>query len=984
MVPGNGDRVDVPATTDVEAFVRRGFALEQTDPDGAEGHYERALEMNPSHVGALLGRATIEYRRGELDRAAQDLDCVLELDEGNVQARRLRGLTFESLRLYDAAVRDYELVAATAPSADAFRNLGDAHVGMDALTEAEIDYTHALQFDAGYVSGFYGRACVRGQLRRFEEAIKDFDRVLELEPSHTAARRLRAYTYGSLGEIESALRDYDIVLDGAPDPETYAERAELHWMQSEMDLALDDFDHAVELAPEWTFLLQQRGHLLLATGDYERALDDLDRVIAEDATNVEARRLRGIAREALGRMNDALADYDAVVSAGPSADSLSNRAGTKFALMDSDGAETDYTSALELDGEHLAAYMGRGRVRGDRGDLEGAVRDFSAFLEREPENLEAHRLRGVALGLLGRHAEAASDHRAVAEKAPAPGAFCNLADSLVELDELDEARRLYERALDLDQNLVRALLGRGYVLALTNELERAQGVLSQALTLEPENPEARTLRGLVLESLGRAEEALADLDVAVRVAPTTVRLNRRASVLLALDRFDEAERDLARMLELDPDNADANVGLGRLFAVRADYLGAHEAFDAAIAIDPLNPEAYVGRGDAVAALGEYEQAVSDYDSALELRSGDAEALRRRSAARARIAGSFQERGLVGLAVETYVAALADLDQALEVAAADPALHAERAIILRLLGAFDYAVEAASDGLQHADNDENNALWLLGEQGDSLRAWGEELRLTDRLVESLKVLMTARQRLTDEEGVPAWLPELTGLTLMALGRHEEAVSELEQASRIDEPNLTALNGLGEALYKVGAYDRALEVFERLLELGDENPAISGWAQVGAGLARRALGDTAEARRVLDASLGPASVGDYVERGRRLAAFGEDELAGASLREAVARGPDVSSALNELAWYLVQHSASGERLEQARELAERAVAATTDLGERYGAADTLGWILYRLGRVEDALGQLAEANRLHPYDLAVRQHVAEVTAALATMA
>ena len=89
----------------------------------------------------------------------------------------------------------------------------------------------------------------------------------------------------------------------------------------------------------------------------------------------------------------------------------------------------------------------------------------------------------------------------------------------------------------------------------------------------------------------------------------------------------------------------------------------------------------------------------------------------------------------------------------------------------------------------------------------------------------------------------------------------------------------------------------------------------------------------------------------------------------LRSIIARDPEHADALNALGYTLADRT---DRFEEARELVERALALAPD---RYHIVDSMGWVLYRLGRYEEAADHLRRSYAMEPHP-EVAAHLGEV--------
>ena len=132
---------------------------------------------------------------------------------------------------------------------------------------------------------------------------------------------------------------------------------------------------------------------------------------------------------------------------------------------------------------------------------------------------------------------------------------------------------------------------------------------------------------------------------------------------------------------------------------------------------------------------------------------------------------------------------------------------------------------------------------------------------------------------------------------------------------------------------------------------------------------------EAMTVLDAALGAYPEQADLLYARALVAERIDRLdiLERDLRAIIARDPDHAEALNALGYTLADRT---DRYEEALELVERALALEPD---RYHIVDSMGWVLYRLGRHEEAAEHLRRAHEGEP-DPVVAAHLGEVLWAL----
>jgi tetratricopeptide (TPR) repeat protein len=99
------------------------------------------------------------------------------------------------------------------------------------------------------------------------------------------------------------------------------------------------------------------------------------------------------------------------------------------------------------------------------------------------------------------------------------------------------------------------------------------------------------------------------------------------------------------------------------------------------------------------------------------------------------------------------------------------------------------------------------------------------------------------------------------------------------------------------------------------------------------------------------------------------IGQLDVLEEDLRAILEREPENAQALNALGYTLADHT---DRYEEAHELIERALALNPD---DFYILDSMGWVLYRLGRLGEAIEYLKRAREIKD-DPEVAAHLGEV--------
>lgn len=131
---------------------------------------------------------------------------------------------------------------------------------------------------------------------------------------------LRAQTYIAAKDDERAMQDYDKALQLFPDfPQALVSRGTLFARAGQHERALADYDHAIRVAPKDAYAWRSRcKERLILNKDIDGALADCNEAVRLKSGYAEGLVLRGAVYVTLGRCTEAKADFDAAVKADPS------------------------------------------------------------------------------------------------------------------------------------------------------------------------------------------------------------------------------------------------------------------------------------------------------------------------------------------------------------------------------------------------------------------------------------------------------------------------------------------------------------------------------------------------------------------------------------------------------------------------------------------------------------------------------------------
>ncbi|MFI7501349.1 tetratricopeptide repeat protein [Streptomyces sp. NPDC049687] len=379
--------------------------------------------------------------------------------------------------------------------------------------------------------------------------------------------------------------------------------------------------------------------------------------------------------------------------------------------------------------------------------------------------------------------------------------------------QYESALAEYDRAVELDPDLVRAHYGRGLTLQLTGDLPAALAAFDRADALAPDTDWIIGERAETLRLAGRFEEAAADYDRAIALDPAYAEaLAGRGAVRHALGRYDEALADFDRAVSLDGDYLWALVRRARLRRTREEWDEAFADLDRAVALAPDSPWVASERGDAHRVAGRYEEAVTELTRALSLEPDYPSALASRGACHLELGRPEEARTDLDRAVELapdYVWALVhrsrarlrlddaeggfeDLRRAEAVGAQDGWAAAELGEAYRVAGRPGEAVAALRRALEQ-DPEYDYALASLGAAYHALKDHAQALRCLDRALEISPDYRWALARRA-QVGV-------------ATGRVEQALADLDRCAALGQETDWARRAAVDLLTRCGRWEEA---------------------------------------------------------------------------------------------------------------------------------------------------------------------------------
>lgn len=362
------------------------------------------------------------------------------------------------------------------------------------------------------------------------------------------------------------------------------------------------------------------------------------------------------------------------------------------------------------------------------------------------------------------------------------------------LGQLEEAKRWYHQALEIQPNFAPALANLGTLYAQQQQWFEAIAYYQKAIAIEPSSGFYRNLAKLFAQ-IGKPEEATECSYTALTLAPTA--------------------------------NAEEYVNLGNTLSKQGKQERAAICYHRALYLNPNLGTAYQQLGELLMAQGQWSEGIAHYRKATKLQPNNAEIHQK-------LADFLQEKGLWDEAFTLYHRAIALKPDSFWA-------HYNLAQTLLKLEKWELAVAS----YRRAAEINPTFPWCYYSLGDALLKLGKIQEAADAYRRSAELnpdFFGAHHNLGDallqleewEEAAIAyrraselnpnffWSHYNLAQMLFKLERWEEAVPAYRRANELD-PNFTwSYNSLGDALIQLERWEEAIVAYRRALELNPDLP------------------------------------------------------------------------------------------------------------------------------------------------------------------
>lgn len=484
---------------------------------------------------------------------------------------------------------------------------------------------------------------------------------------------------------------------------------------------------------------------------------------------------------------------------------------------------------------------------------------------------------------------------------------------------LHKAIEQYQNITRLDPKDVDSWLMLGRLQKVAQNSVDAQNAYKKVLELDPDNEDALTGLAMVYADLGDTNSATALLKKLADKNPSPRSLRALAGAYEQMHEYKLEAETLKRVVDLNPpDLSDVKRELAKSQMLAEQYSDALQTYQALIAEEPQDAESYLRMSQIYLQMKDFGKAREASDKA---RAIDPDNLEIRYS----LVSILEAEGKPSEAIQLLTDILASTTRR-------EYSPQEKAVRMELLGRLtemyrgtdqtDPAVETLQ---QMAELDSDMEPRVAAETIDTYRI-GKDFTKAEAEADS------AIKKWPADRGV-----ELARATLLAdIGKTDAAAAEVKKllGGKNDRETYLSLADIYDKGKRYNDMAKALDAAEKLSQTKEE--------KIGIEFMRGAM---FEKMKKIDASE-------------------------AEFRKVIEADPKNAPALNYLGFMLADRNV---KLPEALDMITKAL----DVDPNNGAyLDSLGWVYFKLGRLDDAETNLRRALEYTPHDATVRDHLGDV--------
>jgi predicted O-linked N-acetylglucosamine transferase (SPINDLY family) len=345
--------------SDANFHFMRGLAMQDSGQmELAKKSYERALSIQPGHLGACNNLGTLLASGGSWDDAVGLYRKALAIDPANFEVYLNLAAALKSLARPQEAIEYLKQAVELRPgNASAINQLGETLLFVEDFDAAAACFGRAFELETNNANFVFSQGLALQAIKQYQDASQCYRQVIALNPQFAEAYCNLGAIERQLGNNGAAIEYFEqAILKKPAFADAFCNLANAHQALGNLDAAEQNYQKALKLRPDFAVahcnygtVFQSRGLLDIAKEKYLQAIR-LDPNLHDAYTNL------GVVLNNNRQFEDSIESFH---------------------------------RALAIKPDFAPAHVNLGNVLKDIGQVEESLASFRQALSIDPQNLQA-------------------------------------------------------------------------------------------------------------------------------------------------------------------------------------------------------------------------------------------------------------------------------------------------------------------------------------------------------------------------------------------------------------------------------------------------------------------------------------------------------------------------------------------------------------------------------------------------------------------
>jgi tetratricopeptide (TPR) repeat protein len=248
--------------------------------------FKEAIRLDPNYANAYYNLSNAQIHRKRLNGAILSLDKAIALQPKNLSFYTSKGLVYQRKKEFDSAIMVYNKIISLNPNEIlGYRSIANIYSIKKQYEKAIEQYTKYLNIDSLSAGAYNQRALINLNAKNYEAAISDYSNSIRINPKVDSRYFSRGQVYNLLGETQKAITDLNEFVKLTGTAAAYIYRGRLFTDLKRYDLAIADYNKALEIDPKGISAITYRAILYNNTQQFDLAMADIDKAIELEPNN---------------------------------------------------------------------------------------------------------------------------------------------------------------------------------------------------------------------------------------------------------------------------------------------------------------------------------------------------------------------------------------------------------------------------------------------------------------------------------------------------------------------------------------------------------------------------------------------------------------------------------------------------------------------------------------------------------------------------